>query len=64
MTTRAESISRIRNLIKGVKQDVFITDRFLFSIIMKYAKTFIRRQDNENKIMMIENNFFISKLNF
>lgn len=57
MTTRADSISRIRNLIKGVKQDAFITDRFLFSIIMKYAKTLIRRQDNENKIMKFQSLF-------
>lgn len=57
MTTRGESISRIRNLIKGVKQDSFITDRFLYSIIIKYAKTLIRRQDNENKIMKFQSLF-------
>ena len=57
MTTRGESISRIRNLIKGVKQDAFITDRFLYSIIIKYAKTLIRRQDNENKIMKFQSLF-------
>lgn len=51
MTTRAESISRIRNILKGVKEDPFMTDRFIFSMIMKYAKFLIRRQANEGKIM-------------
>ena len=57
MTTRGESISRIRNIFKGVKQDSFLTDRFLYSLISKYAKLYIRRQDNENKIMKFESLF-------
>ncbi len=50
-TSRAESISRIRNILKSVKEDPFITDRFIFSMIMKYAKLLIRRQANEGKII-------------
>lgn len=52
-TTIGESVSRVRNLIKGVREDAFITDRFLYSVILKYAKLLIRRQDNESKIMRI-----------
>lgn len=50
MTTKGESISRVRNLIKASKQDSFITDRFLYSLILKYAKLFIKRKDDSNKL--------------
>jgi hypothetical protein len=48
MTTIGESISRIRNLVKGTKQDAFLTDRFIYSLIVKYAKMYIKRQDALN----------------
>lgn len=48
MTTIGEATSRIRNLVKGGKQDAFLTDRFIYSLILKYAKMFIKRQDNLN----------------
>lgn len=57
MNTRAEAISRLRGILKAVKEDPFITDRFLFSIFMKYAKFVIRRQDNEGKIMSYDSLF-------
>ena len=57
MTTIGDTVSRMRNVIKGVKEDAFLTDRFIYSLILKYAKLFIRRQDNENKIMMIQSLF-------
>lgn len=50
MTTRGESISRVRNILKAVKEDAFMTDRFIFSMIMKYAKQLIRRQESEGKV--------------
>lgn len=56
-TTIGETISRVRNLIKAVKEDAFVTDRFLYSLILKHAKFFIRRQDNENKIMRFQSLF-------
>ena len=48
MTTIAESISRVRNLVKGSRQDAFLTDRFIYSLIVKYAKMYIKRQDMLN----------------
>ena len=57
MTTIADSISRVRNLVKGVKEDAFLTDRLLYSIIIKYCKALIYRQDNENKIMRFQSLF-------
>ena len=48
MTTIGESISRVRNLVKAAKQDAFMTDRFIYSLIVKYAKLLIKRQDALN----------------
>lgn len=56
-TTIGETVSRVRNLVKGVKEDAFLTDRLLYSLILKYAKLFIRRQDTENKIMRFQSLF-------
>jgi len=56
-TTIGETVSRIRNVVKGVKEDAFLTDRFLYSLVLKYAKLFIRRQDTENKIMRFQSLF-------
>lgn len=48
MTTIGESISRVRNVIKASKQDAYITDRLIYSLIVKYAKLYIKRQDALN----------------
>lgn len=48
MTTIGESISRVRNLVKAAKQDAYMTDRFIYSLIVKYAKLLIKRQDALN----------------
>ena len=57
MTTIGEVTSRLRNIIKGVREDAFLTDRFLYSMVLKNAKALIRRQDNESKIMNIRSLF-------
>lgn len=51
MTTIVEATARVRNLVKGVNQDSFLTDRFLYSLIMKHARLLMQRQDNKNRIM-------------
>jgi hypothetical protein len=51
MTTIGETISRVRNLIKAVKQDAFLTDRFLFSLISKHAHWLMKREDSKSKLM-------------
>jgi hypothetical protein len=60
--TIGEVISRVRNQFKGSKQDAFITDRLLYSVIMKYAKLLMRRQDTLNKLMKFNSVF--QTLNF
>jgi len=57
MTTIGEVLSRVRNQIKAVKQDAFLTDRFLYSMIMKHAKMLVRRQDIQNRIMKFNSVF-------
>lgn len=50
MGTIGEAISRVRNVIKSVKEDAFITDRFIYELIWKYAKTLIKRESMLNDI--------------
>jgi len=57
MITIGEVISRVRNQIKSVKQDAFLTDRLLYSLTMKHAKLLMRRQDNLNRIMRFNSVF-------
>lgn len=57
MVTIGEVISRVRNQVKSVKQDAFLTDRFLHSLIRKYAALMMRRQDNLNRIMKFNSVF-------
>ena len=42
-TTPRESISRVRAGIKATNEDAFITDRYIYSLLMKYAKHLIKR---------------------
>jgi hypothetical protein len=50
MTTIGDATSRVRNVLKAVKEDPFVTDRFLYSMIMKYAKLLIYRQDQKGNL--------------
>jgi len=44
MTTVGEAISRVRNVLKAVKEDPFMTDRFIYSIILKHSKALLKRE--------------------
>jgi hypothetical protein len=57
MTTIAEAISRVRNTLKAVKEDPFLTDRQIYFLLSKYAKTLIKREDNQFKLMKISSIF-------
>lgn len=50
MTTIGEVISRLRGQIKSEAQDAFMTDRYIYSLVLKYAQLFMRRQDSANKL--------------
>lgn len=57
MTTIAEAISRIRTTLKAVKDDAFLTDRTIYFAITKYAKTLIKREDNQFRLMKMSQIF-------
>lgn len=57
MVSIAETISRVRNILKSVKEDAFLTDRMIYSVILKYGKLYVQRQDNQNKIMRFQTLF-------
>jgi len=44
-------VSRVKNQVKGVRQDAFLTDRYVYSVVLKYAQVLMRRQDSANKLM-------------
>lgn len=44
------TVSRVRNSVKSVKEDAFLTDRYIWSLITKYAKLFMKRQDSLDKL--------------
>jgi len=50
-TTIGQVIGRIRNQLKAVKQDPFLTDRYIFSLISKHAHWLMKREDSKNKLM-------------
>lgn len=57
MTTISEAISRVRNALKAVKEDPFLTDRQIYFVLTKYAKTLIKREDNQFRLMKISSIF-------
>ncbi len=56
-TTVGEAISRVRNTLKAVKEDPFLTDRTIYYSIIKYGQTLMKREDNQLRLMKISNIF-------
>tara|TARA_R100000152_G_C6770071_1_gene196115 strand:- start:693 stop:1367 length:675 start_codon:yes stop_codon:yes gene_type:complete len=50
MTTIGDVVSRIRQITKAETQDAYVTDRMIYSFILKFAQTYMRRQDSTNKL--------------
>jgi len=57
MTTIGETISRVRNTLKAVKEDPFLTDRTIYFSLIKYAQTLIKREDNQFRLMKMSQIF-------
>jgi hypothetical protein len=57
MTTIGEAISRVRNTLKAVKEDPFLTDRTIYFSLTKYAQTLIKREDNQFRLMKMSQIF-------
>lgn len=49
--TIGEFTSRVRNQVKAVKQDAFLTDRSIYSLIKKHSSWLMKRQDSSNQLM-------------
>ena len=56
-TTVGEAISRVRNTLKAVKEDPFLTDRTIYFSIIKYGQSLMKREDNQLRLMKISNIF-------
>jgi hypothetical protein len=56
-TLIGESISRVRNLIKARNQDSLLTDRQIFSVIVKHVHWLVKREDGQNKLMRFDSIF-------
>jgi hypothetical protein len=57
MTTIGEAISRVRNTLKAVKEDAFLTDRTIYYALTKYGQTLLKREDNQFRLMKISSIF-------
>jgi hypothetical protein len=57
MTTIGEAISRVRNALKAVKEDPFLTDRTIYYALTKYGQTLLKREDNQFRLMKISSIF-------
>jgi hypothetical protein len=51
MVTIGDVVSRIRQVVKADIQDAFVTDRMIYSLVIKFAKTLMKRQESSNKLM-------------
>lgn len=57
MTTIGEAVSRVRNALKAVKEDPFLTDRTIYYALTKYGQTLLKREDNQFRLMKISSIF-------
>ena len=57
ISTIAEATSKLRGQIKAVKQDSFLTDRYLFSLIVKHISWLIKREDDKGTLRKYSNIF-------
>jgi hypothetical protein len=57
MTTIGEAVSRVRNTLKAVKEDPFLTDRTIYYALTKYGQTLLKREDNQFRLMKISSIF-------
>jgi hypothetical protein len=57
MTSIGEAISRVRNTLKAVKEDPFLTDRTIYFSLQKYAQSLMKREDNQFRLMKMSQIF-------
>ncbi len=52
-TTIGSTISRVRNVVKAVRTDAFLTDRFIYSLITKYADLYIKQELEKKRLQAL-----------
>jgi hypothetical protein len=53
-TTIGEIVSRVRREVKAVKQDAFLSDRFLYALVVKHSNWLLKREDSANKLLKFD----------
>jgi len=56
-TTIGNTVSRIRNTIKAVKTDAFITDRFIYSLIQKHSSFYLKQEIEKKRYDSLDSLF-------
>lgn len=49
--TIGDVCSRIRTQVKAVRQDALLTDRVIYSFVLKHAKWLMKREDSKSKLL-------------
>jgi hypothetical protein len=55
--TIGDVVSRIRNNLKSVNQDAFLTDRYIYSVVLKHGAWLMKREDGAFKLMKFQSIF-------
>lgn len=50
-STIGDVLSRIRTQVKAVRQDAFLTDRVIYTFVLKHVKWLMKREDAKNRIL-------------
>jgi len=50
--TIGDVVSRLRTQFKGDKQDAFLTDRMIYTFVLKTAKFLMKREDSKMKLLV------------
>lgn len=50
-STIGDVLSRIRTQVKAVRQDALLTDRVIYTFVLKHAKWLMKREDAKNRIL-------------
>jgi hypothetical protein len=46
-------LSRVRSQVKAVKGDSLLTDRVIYTFVLKHCRYLLRREDSKNKLLMM-----------
>ncbi len=50
-STIGDMLSRVRTQVKAVRQDPLLTDRVIYTFVLKHAKWLMKREDSKNRLL-------------